>query len=141
MSAAVDPVAALRTMLLNDPDVAAAAGSRVYGGGLPAGVSPLNDGGCVVLKPAGGAGAGEAYMQWGVTRVDTYCYGSTLNQAWTVYLAVYGALKQMQPQIVDQVYLHAVSALSKGVQGIAPDTQFPVTLASWRVAAGEVAAA
>jgi hypothetical protein len=136
----VDPIAAVSSVLLADADVAALAGVRVYGGAVPDTAKTAMPQACVVVKPAGGAGAGEGYMQWGRSRVDTYCYGASLHEAWNVYLAVYGALKQLQRQVADGVLLHSAAVLSKGALGVDPETQWPVTLASFSVTASEVAA-
>lgn len=137
----VDPIAAVRTVLLADTAVAALVSTRIYGGELPSGVNPLNVGGCIVLNAAGGPeNPGGGYQQYGNTRLDVFCYGSTLNQSWAVYLAAYTVLKQMRRQVSEGVLLHSASVSSKGATTRDPLTQWPVTLSTFMVLAAEIAA-
>lgn len=137
----VDPIAAVRTVLLADTAVAALVSTRIYGGEVPASASPTMPRACIVLNAAGGPeNPGGGYQQYGNTRLDVFCYGATLNESWAVYLAAYTALKQMRRQVVSSVLLHSASVSSKGATARDPLTQWPTTLSSWLVLAAEIAA-
>lgn len=136
----VDPIAAIRTVLLADPAVTALVDTRVHGGEVPAAEVKNMARACVVLNPSGGPG-GEGYNEFGKQRIDTLCYGATLMEAWQVHLAVYTVLKQLRRQKAANVLLHSADPASKGASGRDPVTQWPVTLSSWLVLASEVAAA
>jgi hypothetical protein len=140
MSAAVDPVAAIRTILLADSDVAALVGTRI-GDEVPASAVASMPQAAIVLNPAGGPGRpGGGYQEYGKQRIDVICYGETLGQSWRVYLAAYAALKQLQRQISEGVLVHSAEVSSKGSRGLDPTTQWPTTFSSWLVLASEITA-
>lgn len=139
----VDPIAALRTFLLADTATSALVGTRIFGQeiGKPTDRAAM-PAAAIVLNAAGGPGLpGGGYEQFGVNRVDAFCYGATLNQSWLVYLAAHQALKQMQRQKINGTLIHSVTVSSKGATGTDPETQWPLTLGSFLVLAAEVAAA
>lgn len=142
MSAAVDPIKGVRALLLADTDVAALVGDSVYGAEIPETLSASMPVAAIVLKPAGGPSRpGGGYQQFGAVRVDVVCYGETLKQSWSVYLAVYTALQDLRRGVYDGVLLHSADPSSKGVTARDPVTQWPTTYSSWLVLASEVAAA
>lgn len=135
---ALDPIAALRTTLLADHDVATITNERIFGGELPDSESKSQPRAAVVLKPAGGAGnPGGGYQQYGKTRVDVICFGETLNESWAVYLATYAALKGIRRVVSDGVLLHSADVSSKGVTARDAVKQWPITYSSWLVLAAE----
>lgn len=136
----IDPLPALRTVLLADPDVAALVDGRVYNGGLPEDTEAAMPQACVVLNPAGGP-TDRGSQQLSYFRVDTHCYGATLGEAWKLHLAVRPVFKQLDRQAVGGVLLHAVTVSSDGALGIRPDTQWPVCYATYMVRVATVAAA
>lgn len=137
MSAA-DPIAAVREILLADEATAALVATRVYGGELPSDTNPLTLGGCIVLNPSGGPASPGSLGNYGITRLDALCYGQTPNQAWSVYLAVYAALKHAKAQVADNVLVKSIEVLAKGALGTDPITLFPCCAASFSVLASEV---
>lgn len=139
----IDPIAAIRTVLLADPAVSALVDTRIWGAEVP--TEPINEvklmpRAGVVLNPSGGPG-GEGYNEFGKQRIDTLCYGATLMEAWHVHLAVYAVLKQLRRQKAANVLLHSADPAAKGASGRDPVTQWPVTLSSWLVLCSEIAAA
>lgn len=138
MSAA-DPIAALRTLLLATGSVTALVTDRVRALRLHADDAKTMPVSLVLLKPAGGPG-GEAYQEYGKTRVDVICYGATEDDAYDLYLTVYPVLKAIQRTKVANVLLHECSVSSKGSTAIDPLKQWPVTYSSWLVLAAEIAA-
>ncbi len=138
---AVDPVAAIRTVLLADTAVAALVAARIYGAEIPESVTDEMPQAAIVVNPAGGSAfPGGGFQRYGAQRIDLWCHGVTLGEAWDVYLAAYEALKQMRSHIVGGVALKTVTVASKGVLARDPVTQWPTALSSWIVFAGEAAA-
>jgi hypothetical protein len=141
VTAPADPVGALMAFLAADAGVAALVdAAHVYGGGIEQDDTPGMPFAAVVVNPSGGYGGGEGFNEFGRNRIDTICHGSTLSESWQVYLAVHAALKHLSREVVDGVLLHSAEPLSKGALGTDPETQWPTTLASWRVLSAEIAA-
>jgi hypothetical protein len=138
MSALADPIEALVTWLKADADTAALVGTRVFGGELPTAQNASMPRRCVVIQPAGGGIMGNAYQDYGDFRVDVDCYGETPYEAWRTYLAVAGALKHLNRELSEGVLLHWARASGKGVSGRDPDTDWPITFASFQVLAAEI---
>lgn len=139
MTAAADPTSALRTLLLANGTVVALVGARVRALELHADDAKTMPQACIVLKPAGGPG-GEAYQDYGRSRIDVICYGATLDESLDVYLAVYPALKSIQRAKVAGVLLHSAEVSSKSSTARDPVKEWPVTYSSWLVLAAEIAA-
>lgn len=141
MTAAADPLGALRTFLLANADVNTATGGRVRCLSLLAADVTAMPRACVLLKPAGGPGEpGGGYQQYGKTRIDVICYGATEDESWDVYLAAAAALKALQRVKAANVLLHSADVSSKGATALDPVKQWPVTYSSWLVLASEIAA-
>jgi len=137
-----DPLAAVRALLEADAAVAAIVGTRVSGGELPEAETKNMPRPNIVLKPAGGPGEpGGGYQDYGKTRIDVICYGSTLNDSWLLYLAAYTALKAISRVKSSGVLLHSAQVSSKGSTARDPVKQWPVTYSSWLVLASEITAA
>jgi hypothetical protein len=132
-----DPIAASVAFLLSDAPLVTLVGSRVFGGELPAREAEHMPRAAVVLKPAGGGLLGTGTIDVGDTRLDVDCYGATPLDAWTVYLAVYGALKGLTRGAYASTVLHWARPSSRGTLARDPDTDWPVTVSSWQVLAGE----
>lgn len=135
---AANPLGGVRAILLADAAVTALVSTRVYSGTLPSGTSPLTVGGCIVLNPSGGPANPGILGEYGVSRIDTLCYGKDPGNAYNVYLAVYAALKGAASQTIGGVLVHSVNVMSKGALGTDPVTQWPLCLASFSVLADEV---
>jgi len=132
---------AVRTLLLKNQAVAALVGESIFGE-IDEDQAKLMPATCIVLKPAGGPRSpGGGYQQFGKTRLDVDCYGSTLNESYLVYLAIYDALKGLTRQVVNGVLLHNAEVESKGSTARDPFKQWPVTFSSWLIAAAEIPAA
>lgn len=138
----VDPIGAVRTLLLADAAVIALVGGRVFGGELPPDESKHVTERCsIVLTPAGGGLLGRAYQDYGDTRVDVTCYGPDLNETWNVYLAAKTVLRQLQRKKVGNVLLHSATESSRGSLACDPVKQWPTCYSSWQVLAAFIAAA
>lgn len=136
----VDPVAAVRTILLADSAIAALVGTRVSGE-IEDDEAKNMPRANIVLSPSGGPGnPGGGYQQYGKTRLDVICYGANLYESWLVYLAAYGVLKAIQRAKAAGVLVHTAEVSSKGSAARDPVKQWPVTYSSWLVQASEVAA-
>jgi len=126
-----DPVAAVAAYL---QDVAAL---TVFGGELPAREADAMPRRVVVVKPAGGGLLGGGTLAAGDTRLDVDCYGETALDSWLVYQAVYAALKGLTRQTRAETLLHWARPSTRGTLARDPDTDWPVTISSWQVFAGE----
>jgi hypothetical protein len=142
VSAAVDPVAAIRALLLADADTHALVGDQGVVDEIDEAIAPSMPKAIIVLKPSGGPGSpGGGYQQYGASRIDLICYGATLYESYHVYLAVYGMLKHLHRVVSQGVLIHSATPQSKGSTARDPLNQWPVTYSSWVVLAAETAAA
>lgn len=138
----VDPIGALVTYLKADAAVSARAGTRVYGASLPnAGNTAMPDP-SVVIRPAGGGGAfGRGGQQFADRRIDTDCYAATEHDSWLLYLDVSAALKELLRVTVNGVLLHWARVSAEGQTARDPETNWPLTIASYQILAAEIPAA
>lgn len=142
MTAIVDPVAAIRSILLADTTVAALVGAEGVVSEIDEDIAPAMPKQIIVLKPSGGPRSpGGGDQQFGAQRLDVICYAATLYDSWTVYLAAYGALKAIRRKKVNGVLIHGAAVESKGSTARDVLKQWPVTYSSWLVTAAEIAAA
>lgn len=123
-----DPIGELATMLAADTAVAALADTHVYGGELPRALNGDTPPTAVVLSPAGGPGRRKS-LKIRFTRVDTICYGPTLEEAWALHLAVREALETMTRTTT----LFSVETSSDGALARDATTQWPTCYASYGV--------
>lgn len=133
-----EPIDALVVILQDDPDVAAIAAARVYGGELPRDINTDMPEASVVLTPAGGGALGRAYQQYGDVRVDVTCYGSTAREAARLQTAVYQAFKQLQRTVAAGCLVHWARRSAGAVQGRDPTTQWPSTMSTYQVLVSEI---
>jgi hypothetical protein len=138
MSAAADPLGALRTILLADADVAAASGGNVYCIEIRREDVKAMPRAAVLLKPAGGPGA-RGYQQFGKLRVTVACYGETGDESWTLWLTVKPVLQQLARVTSQHALIHSATMEADGAFGIDPTTQWPTTFSSWLVLASDIA--
>jgi hypothetical protein len=123
-----DPIAEIVTLLKDGTAVAALAGARVYGGQLPQAETGEQPRAAVVVSPAAGPGR-AGVMKIRRNRVDTTCYGATLNQAWKLHLAVREALETMEPSL--DHHLLTIQTVADGALGLDPVTQWPTCYATY----------
>jgi hypothetical protein len=141
LTAAADPLEALRDYLLSDTDVATAVANRVRCLQLLDVDIDVMPYAVVLLTPAGGPGA-HGYQQFGKKRIDVTCFGATKDESWDVYLKVKPVLHELRRYLSDDgVLIHTAEEEAAGAAGIDPFTQWPTTYSSWLVTASEVAAA
>lgn len=134
-----DPTAALVAFIKADSDVKELVSERVFAGELPRTETDEMPRQAVLIQPAGGGVMhGNAYQQYGDQRFDVRCYGTTPLDSWSLYLAVYGALKELRRAVHEEVLLHWARTAAKGATGRDPDTDWPLTISSWQVLVAEV---
>lgn len=137
-----NPLDGLGAILLGNADVVALVGSRVYWPQLPASAASGSPQPAVVLRPAGGdLRYGPGMLELTDPRVDTDCYGSTLAQSWTVYLAVRAAFKNTIRVSAGGMLVHSCQITTGGVTDVDPDTKWPLTIASFSPVISELTAA
>ena len=92
----------------------------------------------VVVNPSGGGFL--SHGDYGDIRIDLACYGATRLESWQVYRACRFALKALRRELLGETLLHWARVFSEGSSGLDPDTDWPVTLASWQVFSADIAA-
>ena len=137
---AVDPIAAVRSILLSDATIEPLVGDRVFGGAIPADENAAMPRACVLLSPAGGGLIGRGYQDYADTRIDTHCYGSTPHEAWMLHLAVRAVLTQLRRQVSNSVLIHWARISSDGALARDHAKEWPLCYASYQVLAATVAA-
>lgn len=133
----IDPLPAIRQILLADTTVAALTDGRVYGDELNRGENADMPRAAIVIADAGGGALGGAYQRYGDTRIDLVCYGPTRREARLLYLAAKAVLKQLTRTVSVECVLHWARESAGGHTGIDPDTQWPACLSVWQVLASE----
>lgn len=138
MTDILDPIPAIRDLLLADGAVSALVSTRVYDSEIPEDATGGMPEATIVLNAAGGTPyPGHARQHYGNTRVDVFAYAATLKTSRQLYFAVYGALKFSGPQTLKGVLLKSATVQSKGITGRDPERQWPLTLSSWLILAAE----
>lgn len=142
MTAIVDALKPVLTILLADSDVLALVGTRVFGEELPRDETDSMPRKAVVIDQNGGAAPGYATtLPLEVQRLDVFCYGETIFEAGRVRRAVFGALKGITRQVTDGVLIHWVNPAGGAITGRDPDADWPVHWNSWVMSADTLAAA
>jgi len=95
----LDPIPAIRDLLLSDATISGLVTDRVYDSEIPEDATAAMPQAAVVLNAAGGSGyPGRGPQRYGATRIDVFAYASTSKKSRQLYFAVYGALKFTGPQ-------------------------------------------
>jgi len=136
---AVDPIAALRALILSSTDVSSQVGDRVYGGELPKPETKQQPRKAVVIKYSGGTARDTGYQQWGPVRVDIRCHGATPEGADQVWRAVFPLLKQARPKQWAGCTLLGCMPAGGPIPLRDIETQWPYVFSSWQVNASEIA--
>jgi hypothetical protein len=131
-----DVLAALRTVLLADADVAALCEARVWAAEMPKAEATSMPRCCVVICYAGGfeRRATDPIVR---PRADVYSYGETFHRAGQVDRAVYSALKALSRERVGEALIHGVFLAGGPVPLRDSDAGWPVMVRSMSVAADE----
>lgn len=134
-----DRITALVAILKADAAVAAEVGARVFGGELPEAETASMPRKAIVITHAGGVAAfGGGYQEYGDSRVDTRCYGTTPHEADEVWRAAHGALKQLRRTLQGDMLVHWARQAGGPIPLRDPDADWPSIFASWQVLASEV---
>jgi hypothetical protein len=135
-----DPLNAVYALLRADTALTNRVAGRVFNKEMSASENAAMPRACVVISPSGGPGEG-GYEQYGRIRIDGWCYGVTLNEAWLVYLDAKAAMKRIDRDVWATVLVHWAKLTAGGTLARDPVNQWPTTLASWSVLVSEIAAA
>lgn len=130
-----NPLSALQAYLKADTDVAALAGARIYVAENPYDEAENQPRYKVVMWPTGGRP--EHYVPLQPTRVDIECFGATQLQGYTLFLAVYEAMKTIAREDNSDTLLHVATQSAGPLTGRDETTHWPYTWSSWLVIAGE----
>ncbi len=138
-----DPIAALIAILMAAPQVAALAGTRVFGIELPRSEAASMPRQAIVLQPSGGATLMEgSYVEHTAQRVDLFAYGKTAYQAHMLGRAAAIAFKQFRRRVVGAVLVHSVDPAGGYFTGRDRDADWPLVFQSFQAfyAENEIAA-
>jgi hypothetical protein len=139
MTVTADPVGGLVEFLQANEPVSELTDRRVFGGELPESENAAMPRGCVVLRPAGGAGQlGGGYQQFSDQRIDALCYGDSPQAAYQLWMLVNVALKQLQRTIRANTLIHWCRSTGGPLSLRDSSTEWPYTLASFQVLASEI---
>jgi len=131
-----DILAALRTVILNSPDVTALVGTRVFAAELPKAEAQSMPRAAVVLVYSGGFSTTRTSPVVS-PRVDIYSYGETFHASGQVDRAVYGALKALSRYTSGDTLIHSVSLAGGPLPLRDGDAGWPVQMRSVTVTADE----
>lgn len=135
----VDPIGALRLFYLDDPDVAAITGGRIFGGDIPSSQTRHMPRTAVLIQDAGSLGAYGESNRFGDLRIDIACYGPTAYEAWQVRQAVKLANKHRLHRVTFGGVLLHWARQAGGVGHLRdPQTDWTYHLTSWQLLAAEV---
>ena len=131
-----DVLAALRTVLLADPDVAALCSTRIFAAELPQAEAVNMPRKCVVIVFAGGFErmATDPIVR---PRVDVFSYGATVFEAGQVDRAIYDALKALSRETVGEALIHSVALAGGPIMLRDGDAGWPVMVRSMSVSHDE----
>lgn len=124
-----DPIAEIRTLLIADSSVNSLVSGRVYGDEIDQADQANMPRAVVVLRESGGPGR-LGLTLYRRTRIDTLCYGKDLSESALLHRYVREVLETMD-RPTGTLFTAEVS--SDGKNGRDPETQWPVSIASYLV--------
>ena len=140
MAEQADIIGATRDFLASVFDLAALLDTRIFAVELPASQSGAMPRKALVISPAGGLGSND-FVEIAGIRFDLLCYGETPGEADRVRRAAHGALQQMSRKTHLDVILHSATLSGGPTHFRDQDTDWPVSMETWRVTAAETLAA
>ncbi len=136
---APDTLDAVTAFLMADAGVAALAARRIWPGETPPAEAKDMPRQAVVVAWAGSYGqTSDVPLQQ--PRVDVTCYGATLQEARTLYLAVLAAFRGLARAVYADCLLHSAIQGGGPLMGRHPDTDWPYVWSSFSIIASEEAA-
>jgi opacity protein-like surface antigen len=121
-----DLVGAVVALLAADASIAAAVGTRVFGGELPPGETQHMPRRAIVLKPSGGSSlTGASYAEADTQRLDLFAYGATLSEAVQLRDAAAAVLRPIQRTVSARVLIHWAQSAGGFLTGREPVTDWP----------------
>jgi len=126
-------------ILIDDTDVAALVGTRVFGIELSRSETNSQPRKAIVLSLAGGPGSSD-YVEQSQNTVDMLCYGETPFEAERVRRTAHPVLKQITRVIRAGVLIHSAISVGGPTTLRDRDTDWPISLETWQVSAAEVSA-
>lgn len=129
-----DPIGALVAAMLADTDVAAIAGTRGFGGELPAEETALMPRAAFVIRASGGVPLmGGSFIEAEAQRVDVYAYGKTQRQASQLGELLALKLRRLQRKVIGGTLIQWVNSAGGYTSGRDPETEWPRAWRSFQV--------
>lgn len=134
-----DVVAALAALLAADAPTAAIAGTRVFGGELPAAEAAAMPREAIVLVPSGGISlTGASFVEHDTQRIDLFAYGATPHAAEQLRDTAALALRRARRKVWAGVLIHWVQPAGGVTNARDPDAAWPRAFQSFQVLHGLV---
>lgn len=129
-----DLVSSLVALLQADAGVAAKAGAYVFGGELPAAVTPEMPRQALVVVPSGGTSlTGGSFLEHDAQRVDLFAYGATPSEAEALLRAGGLALRRTRRKIWAGILIHWAQSAGGFALARDPDAAWPRAFQSFQV--------
>ncbi len=134
MAEPADWIAALVALLKADGDIAAAVGTRVFGGELPAEEAAAMPRKALVLEPSGGSSlTGRSFIEHDTSRFDLFAYGATPREAGALADLAGLALRNARRGVRAGVLIHWVQPAGGSSSGRDPSLAWPRAFRSFQV--------
>ena len=135
MIAEANPLAAVRTILKRDPNIAALTEGRIYipefDGKDPRGNAQAMIRPCAVIRNTGGGSLGpgaRSRAPWAVTRLDVESFGKTAYESSRVHWMIYRVLVALERTTVNDTILIDAVVTGGPINEVDSDTGWPFTL-------------
>ena len=142
-----NPLAAIRTVLLDDAEVNAMTGGRIF---VPELSDPENRFGlstteiqqmprkCAVIRSTGGGSLGpgaRSRVPWVNTRLDIQSFGKTTYEADEVHWAIYAAMVALNRRVAHNTVLYDAIVTGGPIHERDPDTDWPYCIGVYDLSA------
>lgn len=126
------PRGAIVAYLAADADVAALAGTRIYGAELPGEEAANMPRYAVVVQSAGGLGDRSYSPQYNA-RFDVFAYGATPAEAEELQYACIQALKRLEREVINSTILYSATREAGPNPGRTQTSYWPFSFSVWSV--------
>ena len=126
-----DPTAAIRALLLQDPDLRALVGDDVYCQELPPAMASVSPKACVLVEDTSGTPGMKGTVELHEQSHNVHCMGATPREAKAVYLRVHKILKFTVRVVLNECLLHSCDLIGSPRAQRDPQTHWPFVLSVW----------
>lgn len=129
-----DPVAAVVELLKADAGTAAIAGTRVFGGELPADEAANMPRAAIVVAASGGTSlTAKSFAEFDTARVDLFAYGATPREAEQLADTAALALRRARRKVWAGTLIHWINPAGGSAGARDPDAAWPRVFRSFQL--------